>query len=529
MNSEIKFSVEKESETFSIAQNLLSRVYEITSYEEVAQWDDEAQTTISLLNQIIAIRENDISELFVEIEATKKRISALTWWKKLFTSDNKLLNTQRHTIKKIESLKEKSEQFISELDDWIAKTPDNPEQSKLLVQELKRIKKELLQKKKEAQAQIRQIGVSARQELTSINSQFFSNSKYKQIQRAGLREQKEKMLSPHESFKTSLEEGIIKIEKLIVWIERINTSAPTNYTTKPSVKSETISEPAFKRKTIVRKQEQNENEETLEEILKELNSFIGLENIKNDIISLINYLKVQQSRAKSGLPTTQLSLHSVFLGPPGTGKTSIARIIGRLYKALGFLDKGHTVEADRSSLVGGYLGQTALKVDEIVKNALDGVLFIDEAYALSANNDNDSYGKEAIDTLLKRMEDYRERIVIIVAGYTKEMSNFLESNPGLKSRFNKTFIFHNYKSEELLAILKKYINENGYELDSIAEPKVGVIIDSALNSSDHTFGNARFIRNLFEKIIQNQANRISILSNPSKNELVLIKEEDVHY
>lgn len=222
-----------------------------------------------------------------------------------------------------------------------------------------------------------------------------------------------------------------------------------------------------------------------------------------------------------------MSYHLVFTGNPGTGKTTIARIIASIYRDLGILKKGHLVETDRAGLVAGYLGQTAIKTNSVIDEALDGVLFIDEAYSLS--EDRDSFGKEAIATLLKRMEDNRDRLVVILAGYTDEMRKFISTNPGLESRFNRYIEFPDYSEEELLKIFMKQIERFEYVIDNDSLEIVKNTIHENFISRDRQFGNARFVRNLFERILANQANRLASGSDISANKLCLIEKEDCSF
>lgn len=257
---------------------------------------------------------------------------------------------------------------------------------------------------------------------------------------------------------------------------------------------------------------------------KELASLIGLDSVKGEVKTLANLVQVQQAREKEGLKNAAMSYHLVFTGSPGTGKTTIARIIAAIYRDLGILKKGHLVETDRSGLVAGYLGQTAIKTNSVVDEALDGVLFIDEAYSLS--EDQDAYGKEAIATLLKRMEDDRDRLVVILAGYTDEMKRFISTNPGLESRFNRYIDFPDYSEDELLEIFMKQVEKFEYVIDEKALEIVKDAIHENFIKKDNQFGNARFVRNLFEKILANQANRLAKEDGLNANKLRLITEVD---
>ena len=260
---------------------------------------------------------------------------------------------------------------------------------------------------------------------------------------------------------------------------------------------------------------------------KELDELIGLDQVKEEVRSLANFVKVQKQREAKGLKTPKMSFHLVFTGSPGTGKTTVARIVARIYKDLGVLKKGHMVETDRSGLVANYVGQTATKTNAIVDSALNGVLFIDEAYALVPDNKNNDYGQEAISTLLKRMEDDRDKLVVIVAGYTKEMKRFIDSNPGLQSRFNRYIYFPDYTSGELCDIFNMYVKNNQYTLTSDAQRYLKTRFDSAVHHKDRNFGNARYARNVFEKSIQRQANRLSKEKNPTAKQLSELTASDI--
>lgn len=266
----------------------------------------------------------------------------------------------------------------------------------------------------------------------------------------------------------------------------------------------------------------------LEGLLEELNSLVGLKEVKTEIRSLVNLIKVRKMREKYCLPEIEMSYHMVFTGNPGTGKTTLARLVGKIYKELGILTHGEMTETDRSGLVAGYVGQTALKVKEVVEKAVGGVLFIDEAYALaaSAGGSND-FGGEAIDTLVKLMEDHRDNLVVIVAGYTEEMKLFLKSNTGLVSRFNRFIPFPDYSTEELVEILEGMAKKAGLVLEEGLKEKVGAYLDTMGEKEKSEFGNARGIRNLFETMVVNQANRLVDMEDCSVEQLTLVKAADI--
>ncbi len=257
---------------------------------------------------------------------------------------------------------------------------------------------------------------------------------------------------------------------------------------------------------------------------EELNELIGLNTVKKEIETFKNFLEVQTLRKKQGCKIPQLSLHLVFTGNPGTGKTTVARIIANIYKELGLLKSGHLVEVDRSKMVAEYVGQTAIKTNKVIDSAIDGVLFIDEAYTLSRGSEND-FGQESIDTLLKRMEDDRDRLVVIVAGYTEEMQDFINSNPGLQSRFNRFINFPDYTEEELYEILKRTAQNYSYTFSDGFKNKIQDFLKHSVTHKNKHFGNARFVRNLFEKILENQANRLALTAEKSSGLNILTADD----
>ena len=265
--------------------------------------------------------------------------------------------------------------------------------------------------------------------------------------------------------------------------------------------------------------------EKIEDLLAELDSYIGLKVVKDEVHDLINMVQVYKLREQHGLPTTDMSLHMVFTGNPGTGKTMMARMMARIYRSLDILSKGQLVEVDRSGLVAGYVGQTAIKTQKVIQKALGGVLFIDEAYALNGKSEND-FGQEAIDTILKAMEDHRDDLVVIVAGYTDLMDRFIHSNPGLESRFNRFLLFEDYTSDEMLDIFKMQCKKGCYQLSDGVEELVRDYITEE-NGDPETFGNARGVRNIFEHILVAQNNRLAAMETVTKEDLMTLTQDDV--
>ena len=267
--------------------------------------------------------------------------------------------------------------------------------------------------------------------------------------------------------------------------------------------------------------------ETLQDCLLELNHLVGLREVKENVSKLIAYQQVQSKRKALGLSQPRRTLHIAFMGNPGTGKTTVARIMGRMYRHLGLLSRGHFIEASRTDLIAGYQGQTAQKVKKLIERAKGGILFIDEAYSITENERSDSYGRECLTELTKALEDYREDLMVIVAGYTEPMQQFFKSNPGLSSRFNTFIEFEDYKEEELQTIFSQMCKQDDYTLSTDANIILLNIIRSALEETSSKFANGRFIRNLYEHAVMRHAQRIVEITTPTIDELKELQTIDL--
>jgi len=271
---------------------------------------------------------------------------------------------------------------------------------------------------------------------------------------------------------------------------------------------------------------QKSEEISFDKLKDELNHLVGLDKVKEEVNNLISYQNIQRIRKENGLKIPNRTLHMAFTGNPGTGKTTVARIVGKMYKQLGLLTKGHFTEVSRTDLIAGYQGQTALKVKSVIEKAKGGVLFIDEAYSITENESTDYYGRECLTELTKALEDYRDDLVVIVAGYSKPMEKFFESNQGLKSRFNYFIEFGDYSSKELMTILEHLCRQDDYKLSNELKLSLERYLNSEIQKNTENFSNGRFVRNIYEKMLMKHAVRTDKLVSKSVDDLMVLEVED---
>lgn len=349
-------------------------------------------------------------------------------------------------------------------------------------------------------------------------------------------EKLDSLIGKEDSFKTLVfeivegnEEATKKLIKGLTLLANSNYENRNVYSEAKKLNDLLVEYYGKKRIEEICKSESIEDSRTLDELLDDLNSLVGLNKVKEKVNDLIAYQKVQKLRRENGLYSAKSTLHMAFTGNPGTGKTTVARIVGHIYKQIGLLSKGHFVEVSRTDLIAGYQGQTALKVKAVIEKSKGGVLFIDEAYSITENDHSDSYGRECLTELTKALEDCRDDLVVIVAGYTEPMKKFFESNPGLKSRFNTFIEFEDYNSNELYEILNGFCKNNDYILSKEIGEKIKKYIDDAVSNKDDNFSNGRLARNIYDDLVMNHAKRVNLISNPTYEDLSIINAEDFSY
>lgn len=459
-------------------------------YEKIAYFLNEDQRNYAINNRYIFLKLS--SEKFQKVEVSVQHV-------------------KEQCIQEAKK-KEEAEQKKAQIE---AKKKEEEERLKKEKEEKKKIKREKEKAKKEEALRL------AREQMAEIMRMEEEEKKAKEI-KAQENQVKIENKRKEKSIFEYTDEELLELQKM----GKLKIQAPRFL--EFAKKERCIKKIEDQKVDDIRKEIEKINQaKGLQSLLEELNSLVGLEEVKVEINSLINLIKVRKMRESYSMPTMDITYHMVFTGNPGTGKTTVARLVAQIYKELGILSKGHLVEVDRSGLVAGYVGQTAMKVKEVIEKAMGGVLFIDEAYSLTNKNDTNDFGGEAIDTLVKMMEDHRDNLVVIVAGYKEEMDAFLKANTGLISRFNKFVDFKDYTNEQLMDILQMLADKSGVEMEEEAKKWIVHVLEEMTPERKQLFGNGRGVRNTFENIMVKQANRIVLMDMPTEEELKLIRKEDV--
>lgn len=505
----------------------------LRTFSDIQEWYKLAVQESELIVKIHRELEAAHKSLTINLDNLRRQVKENGFLKSIFR-DRSEENAIVQEINKIAEFSQEICGYRTKLDEIYKIFPENEDYIKQIVSEKKNECKKIQNDISILKSKISNVRQEAKIERAKIKGSYFSTPEYRRMNSNRISKNESEIILKIQNNIASLNGKLKNIDEEIeritefhdgpltdtIWCSEIIESSSVNvhFTPKPSslTKSQTSKDTSNPTKG-------NINESEFKKCINELDTLIGLENVKKQIHEIADFMRLQMLREEKGLSRIQRSLHTVYTGNPGTGKTTVARIMGCLYKSLGILSKGHLIECDRSKLVAEFVGQTAIKTNKVIDEALDGVLFIDEAYTLSGKGSED-FGKESIDTLLKRMEDDRNRLIVIVAGYTNEMDVFISSNPGLRSRFTNIIEFKDYSPQELAIIFQRTAAANGLNCQDELLKKV-IDYFASLQKSD-SFGNARDVRNLFESVIAKQSKRFSGKKDVSKDDLSILLSSD---